>query len=96
MFAHANLDKCLGWYRSLLEMCLLRDMQEDGYDSHQFERSARLTNINPRNCVGTVLALNGHRRYFCVYHAMHPECNGATGSKVSSLDLRNMQFNVLK
>lgn len=30
-------------------------------------------NINPKNCIGTVLSLNGHRRYFCMYHAKHPE-----------------------
>lgn len=30
-------------------------------------------NINPKNCIGTILSLNGHRRYFCMYHAKHPE-----------------------
>lgn len=30
--------------------------------------------VNARNCVGTVLALNPHRKYFCIYHAKHPEC----------------------
>lgn len=29
----------------------------------------QLTNININNCVGTVLAINGHRKYFSVYHA---------------------------
>ena len=32
-------------------------------------------NINPKNCIGTVLSVNGHRRYFCMYHAKHPEGN---------------------
>jgi DnaJ homolog subfamily C member 16 len=30
--------------------------------------------VNARNCVGTVLALNPHRKHFCIYHAKHPEC----------------------
>lgn len=29
--------------------------------------------LNARNCVGTVLALNPHRRYYCIYHAKLPE-----------------------
>lgn len=33
----------------------------------------RELNINPKNCIGTVLSLNGFRKYFCVYHAKHPE-----------------------
>jgi DnaJ family protein C protein 16 len=39
-------------------------------------------NINPKNCIGTVIALNGFRKYFCVYHAKHPESN-PSGSRVS-------------
>lgn len=31
-------------------------------------------NINPRNVVGTVLALNGFRRYFNIFHAKLPTC----------------------
>jgi len=36
--------------------------------------------INPKNCIGTVLALNGFRKYFCVYHAKHPENGRVPGS----------------
>ena len=32
-----------------------------------FRRS--LTSINQKNCVGTVLAVNGPRQYFSIYHA---------------------------
>ena len=28
-----------------------------------------LSHINPNNCLGTVLAINGPRKYFSVYHA---------------------------
>ena len=31
------------------------------------DRAAQLSLVNPRNCVGTVLAINGARRYFCMY-----------------------------
>ena len=53
-------------------------------------------NINPKNCIGTVLSLNGHRRYFCMYHAKHPEGsrkklytanNGAVAGNYSALNV---------
>ena len=56
-FAYMMIDKGMPWFKNLLEQTT-----EEG------ERA-----INPKNCVGTVLALNGHRRYFCMYHARHPE-----------------------
>ena len=33
---------------------------------------------------GTVLSLNGHRRYFCMYHAKHPEASRRPGYYTSS------------
>jgi DnaJ homolog subfamily C member 16 len=65
MFAHMLIDKGATWYAELLRLSL---------------SESRDLNINPRNCVGTVLALNGHRKYFCMYHAKHPESN--RGAKV--------------
>ncbi|EFN79950.1 dnaJ homolog subfamily C member 16 [Harpegnathos saltator] len=58
MFAHMSLEKGLDWYKKLLSLTL-------------FDRKE--LNINAKNCVGTVLSLNGHRRYFCMYHAKLPE-----------------------
>lgn len=40
--------------------------------------------VKPKNCIGTVIALIGHRRYFCIYHAKHPECFSDDGNKVSN------------
>ena len=48
----------LPWYKKILNLTL---------------PEPREININPKNCIGTVLSLNGHRRYFCMYHAKHPE-----------------------
>ena len=48
----------LPWYKRILNLTL---------------PEPRDININPKNCIGTVLSLNGHRRYFCMYHAKHPE-----------------------
>lgn len=67
MFAHMSLEKGLDWYKKLLSLTL----------SEQKE-----LNINAKNCVGTVLSLNGHRKYFCMYHAKHPECTKGKGTKV--------------
>lgn len=58
MFAFLMVEKNLEWYRRLLQQTLGED---------------RELNINPKNCIGTVLSLNGHRKYFCVYHAKHAE-----------------------
>ncbi|XP_076359404.1 dnaJ homolog subfamily C member 16 l(3)80Fg isoform X2 [Tachypleus tridentatus] len=58
MFAFLVVEKNLDWYRRIL----LQTLGE-----------SRELNINPKNCIGTVLSLNGHRKYFCVYHAKHAE-----------------------
>ncbi|KAL5287390.1 dnajc16 family protein [Megaselia abdita] len=58
MFGHMLIEKGLCWYSELLRLSL---------------SEPRSLQINPKNCVGTVIALNGHRKYFCVYHAKHPD-----------------------
>lgn len=70
MFGHMTLECGLDWYKCLLMLSL---------------PEPRDLNINPRNCIGTVLSLNGHRRYFCMYHAKHPECIKDKASKVCSV-----------
>lgn len=57
-FAYMYIERGLTWYKELLQLSLFKE---------------RELNINPRNCVGTVLSLNGHRKYFCVFHAKHTE-----------------------
>lgn len=66
MFAHMLIERGQTWFTELLRLSLLE---------------SRELQINPRNCIGTVLALNGHRKYFCMYHAKHPET--IRGTKVS-------------
>lgn len=58
MFSYMFIERGLKWYKELLQLSLPED---------------RDLNINPRNCVGTVLSINGHRKYFCVFHAKHME-----------------------
>lgn len=58
MFSYLMLEKNLEWYRKILQQTLGED---------------RELNINPKNCIGTVISLNGFRKYFCVFHAKHPE-----------------------
>ncbi|KAK6618367.1 hypothetical protein RUM44_002819 [Polyplax serrata] len=66
MFGYMSIDRGLEWYKRLLTLSLPEPRELD---------------INPRNCIGTVLSLNGHRKYFCMYHAKHPECFKSRGSK---------------
>lgn len=58
IFGHMLIEKGLSWYSELLRLSLCENKN---------------LQINPRNCIGTVIALNGHRKYFCMYHAKHPE-----------------------
>lgn len=78
LFAHLNLDRGLSWYTQLLTLSL---------------PEPRDLKINPRNCIGTVLSLNGLRKYFCMYHAKHPECIGTKGSKRMARMTKSMGSN---
>lgn len=57
LFGYLCLDKNLQWYKCLLQEVL-------GLDE---------INVNKKNCIGTVLSLNGFKKYFRVYHAKHHE-----------------------
>ena len=59
MFAFVSLERGLEWYRRLL-MPSLPDNQQ--------------LNINPKNCIGTVLSINGYRKYFCTYSTPRNPC----------------------
>nr|CAG4646961.1 EOG090X049L [Megafenestra aurita]SVE92320.1 EOG090X049L [Megafenestra aurita] len=74
LFGWMNVDRGLHWYSRLLNLALknVEDDEEITLDSNL---------VKSRNCVGTVISLNGHRRYFCIYHARHPECLPDSGGK---------------
>lgn len=57
LFGYLCLDKNISWYKLILQ-------QVTGIDD---------LNVNKRNCIGTVLSLNGFRKYLRVYHAKHHE-----------------------
>lgn len=59
-FAFLLIEKNIGWYKDLLKFAL---------------NEKRQLKINPNNCIGTVLALNGFKKYFSVYHASHSRWN---------------------
>lgn len=68
LFGYICLDKNLDWYKTLLQSVL-------GIDD---------LNVNKRNCIGTVLSLNGFKQYFRVYHAKHKEGNQCDDSEDES------------
>lgn len=70
MWAYLLVEKNVEWYKRLLLQTLV-----DYQDLH----------INPKNCIGTVLALNGFRKYFCIYHAKHPETRSAADGEFLGL-----------
>ncbi|KAL4220901.1 DnaJ molecular chaperone y domain [Mactra antiquata] len=53
-FAFLQLEDNINWYRRLLEYSV---------------DDLKLDNINIHNCVGTVLAINGYRKYYYIYSA---------------------------
>ncbi|GFN76092.1 Dnaj-like protein subfamily c member 16 [Plakobranchus ocellatus] len=53
-FAFLQLEYYLDWYRHLLEVSM--------------DFKVTLDSINNRNCIGSVLALNGYRKYYYIYH----------------------------
>ncbi|CAH0718729.1 unnamed protein product, partial [Brenthis ino] len=57
-FAYLCVERNVAWFQRVLQLSL----------------GGGELRVNARNCVGTVLALNPHRKYFCIYHAKHPEC----------------------
>jgi len=69
MFGFMYIEKGLSWYKKILNLTL---------------PEPRDIKINPKNCIGTVLSLNGHRRYFCMYHAKHPEASRRPGYYTAS------------
>ena len=54
MFAFLEVERHLGWFRDVLR------------ETASFPQN--LEKINVQNCAGTVLAINGPRRYYTVYY----------------------------
>nr|CAG4648169.1 EOG090X0BKI [Moina brachiata] len=75
MFGWMNVNRGLQWYSQLLNLAL-KNVEEEGP-----ELSVDYNLVKSKNCVGTVISLNGHRRYFCIYHPRHPECLSENGRK---------------
>lgn len=83
MFSMLLLEKNLEWYRKILSQTL---------------SERRTLNINPKNCIGTVLSLNGHRKYFCVYHAKHLEpavLKKVSKPKTATSEMKNILQNAI-
>lgn len=60
MFTFLLIEKNIGWYEELLQLAL-----NEKRDLH----------INPINCIGTVLILNGFKKWFSVYHESDSRCD---------------------
>lgn len=59
-FAFLLIEKNISWYKAILTLAL-----NEKRDLH----------INPINCIGTVLCLNGFKKHFSVYHASDSKCD---------------------
>ncbi|PIO72172.1 hypothetical protein TELCIR_05906 [Teladorsagia circumcincta] len=63
------VEKNLPWFRKLLEHTL--PLGEENAPKNGNSLYVKLKSINPRQTVGTVLALCGWKLYFSIYHPMH-------------------------
>ncbi|OON18974.1 DnaJ domain protein [Opisthorchis viverrini] len=80
--AQLSLERYAGWYANLLRVARSGMAVRVSRDSDSPSVADPGTVfINPANCVGTVLALNGARRYFSIYHPLMP---GAESSSTVS------------
>lgn len=59
-FAYLLIERNIGWYKDLLKSALSK---------------RNYFRINPINCIGTVLVLNGFKKHFSVYHASNARWN---------------------
>ncbi|VDN29094.1 unnamed protein product [Cylicostephanus goldi] len=69
-FGFLMVEKNLPWFRKLLEHTLPIG-ENAGPKDGAMSLYAKLKSINPRQTVGTVLALCGWKLYFSIYHPMH-------------------------
>lgn len=78
MFAFLNIERAsaMEWYKRILVLGL---------------PEPRDLNINPKNTIGTVIALNGHRKYYCLYHAKHPESIFGTAPTPGAPETENLR-----
>lgn len=60
-FAFVDLDDYFPWYVELLDSTLRQS-------EHYQMLKKSFTSINIKNCLGTVLAINGMKRYYFMYH----------------------------
>ncbi|KAK5981357.1 hypothetical protein GCK32_003657 [Trichostrongylus colubriformis] len=68
-FGFLMVEKNLPWFRKLLEHTL--PLGDECTPSDGNSLYVKLRSINPRQTVGTVLALCGWKLYFSIYHPMH-------------------------
>ncbi|CAL8073026.1 unnamed protein product [Calicophoron daubneyi] len=88
--AQLSMTRYAGWLAKLLEYArsgmpvrVRTPEDEEGSPSGYCERLPGTVYINPSNCIGTVIAINGSRRYFSLYHPLLP---GTRSSSESSID----------
>nr|CDJ86208.1 Heat shock protein DnaJ domain containing protein [Haemonchus contortus] len=68
-FGFLMVEKNLPWFRKLLEHTL--PLGDECTPNEGNSLYVKLKSINPRQTVGTVLALCGWKLYFSIYHPMH-------------------------
>ncbi|KAF8571039.1 hypothetical protein P879_03199 [Paragonimus westermani] len=86
--AQLSLTRYAGWLASLLQIARagmpVRVRQSTDADGSNSTPAAGTVFLNPLNCVGTVIAVNGHRRYFSLYHPLLPGAESSSNTEEDS------------
>ncbi|KHJ76411.1 hypothetical protein OESDEN_23969 [Oesophagostomum dentatum] len=91
-FGFLMVEKNLPWFRKLLEHTLPIGDETTPKDGPSLY--SKLKSINPRQTVGTVLALCGWKLYFSIYHPMHT-AGGKKNRSISSIFWVSMTMTIL-
>ncbi|KAF5406031.1 DnaJ domain protein [Paragonimus heterotremus] len=86
--AQLSLTRYAGWLASLLQIARagmpVRVRPSTDADGSKNDPAAGTVFLNPLNCVGTVIAVNGHRRYFSLYHPLLPGAESSSSVEEDS------------
>ncbi|KAF7259557.1 hypothetical protein EG68_02684 [Paragonimus skrjabini miyazakii] len=86
--AQLSLTRYAGWLASLLQIARagmpVRVRQSTDAGGSNNAPAAGTVFLNPLNCVGTVIAVNGHRRYFSLYHPLLPGAESSSSAEEDS------------
>ncbi|CAH8598794.1 unnamed protein product [Schistosoma turkestanicum] len=91
-----SMNRYSGWLAKLLESIRLnasiqirsnKTRQNNSKNTNNHNTKHGTLFINPMNCIGTVIAVNGYRRYFNLYHPLIPGSQSSSDENSEESDM---------